>query len=356
MNKHNFSAGPAILPDDVKRRASIAAYDYDSTGLSLMEMSHRGKEFTQVLERAELNVRNLFKVDDSYAVLFLTGGASSQFYMSAMNLAGKNDKIAYLDTGTWAKKAIKEAKLFTNVDVVASSADNNYSYIPKDYKLSDDTKYLHLTSNNTIFGTQIKTWPSLDCPMVCDMSSDIFSRNIPVEKFDLIYAGAQKNVGPAGVTLVIVKKEILGKVERDIPTMLKYQTHIDKGSSFNTPPVFPIYVTMLTLDWIIQNGGVSAMEVRNSKKANALYNEIDNNPLFTGCASIEDRSDMNATFLLNNEDLNSAFSAQCEDVGIVGLTGHRSVGGYRASMYNAMGQESVEVLINVMKEFAQKNG
>lgn len=356
MKKHNFSAGPAILPDDVKRKASAAAYDYNGTGLSLMEMSHRGKEFVEVINKAEANARNLFDIDDSYAVLFLTGGASSQFYMSALNLAGANDKIAYLDTGTWSKKAIKEAKLYSNISVVASSTDSNYNYIPKGYQVEEDTKYLHLTSNNTIFGTQINNWPSVSCPLVCDMSSDIFSRNVPLDKFDLIYAGAQKNVGPAGVTLVIIKKEILGKVERDIPTMLNYQTHIDKASSFNTPPVFPIYVTMLTLDWIIQNGGVSAMESRNSKKANALYNEIDNNPLFTGCAKTEDRSVMNATFLLNNESLNDDFLSECTNAGIVGLKGHRSVGGYRASMYNAMEQESVDVLVAVMRDFAKKNG
>jgi len=356
MQKHNFSAGPAILPLNVKQKASDAALDYNGTGLSLMEMSHRGKEFVEVLDKAENNARKLFNIDDSYAVLFLTGGASSQFYMTALNLAAQKDTIAYLDTGTWSKKAIKEAKLYSNVDVIASSADNNYSYIPKDFNINQGTKYLHLTSNNTIFGTQIKNWPTIDCPMVCDMSSDIFSRNVPLEKFDLIYAGAQKNVGPAGVTLVIVKKDILGKAEREIPTMLNYQTHIDKGSSFNTPPVFPIYVTMLTLDWIIQNGGVSAMELRNTKKAETLYNEIDSNPLFKGCAHVDDRSVMNATFLLNNEDLNTSFLASCESAGIVGLKGHRSVGGYRASMYNAMGQESIDMLVSIMQDFAQKNG
>jgi len=356
MKKHNFSAGPAILPDSVKQKASNAAYDYNGTGLSLMEMSHRSKEFSQVINQAEANARDLFDIDDSYAVLFLTGGASSQFYMSALNLAGQNDKIAYLDTGTWSKKAIKEAKLYSNVEVIASSGDQNYNYIPKGYSVNQDTKYLHLTSNNTIFGTQLKEWPDFDCPFVCDMSSDIFSRSIPLQKFDLIYAGAQKNVGPAGVTLVIVKKDILGKVERNIPTMLNYKTHIEKQSSFNTPPVFPIYVTMLTLDWIIQSGGVAAMEDRNSKKATALYSEIDNNPLFKGSAKVEDRSIMNATFLLNNEDLNDSFLKSCEDAGIVGIKGHRSVGGFRASMYNAMGQDSIDLLVSVMNNFAQKNG
>lgn len=356
MKKHNFFAGPAILPLEVKQKASQAAIDYKNTGLSLMEVSHRGDEFVEVLNKAESNVRQLFNIDDSYAVLFLTGGASSQFYMSALNLAGDNDTVAYLDTGTWSKKAIKEAKLYSNIDVVASSSDRNYSYIPKSFELKDDTKYLHLTSNNTIYGTQFKKWPQVNCPLVCDMSSDIFSRKVPLEKFDLIYAGAQKNVGPAGVTLVIIKKDILGKVERKIPTMLNYQTHIDKGSSFNTPPVFPIYVTMLTLDWILSNGGVEAMEVRNNEKATSLYNEIDNNPLFIGCAEIEDRSLMNATFLLKDDGLSTAFLNACDDAGIVGLKGHRSVGGFRASMYNALDLESVEILVKVMKDFTNKYG
>lgn len=355
MKKHNFFAGPAILPQIVKEKAAQAALDYNNTGLSLMEVSHRGKDFVGVLNNTKNYVKQLLSLSDDYEVVFLTGGASTQFYMSAMNLADSNDTIAYLDTGTWSKKAIKEAKLFTNVEVVASSAEANYNYIPKDYTIPTNAKYLHLTSNNTIFGTQIKHWPDTSIPIVCDMSSDIFSRPLPAEKFGMIYAGAQKNAGPAGVTLVIVRKDMLGKVSRTLPTMLNYQTHIDKDSSFNTPPVFPIYVMMLTMEWILDNGGVSAMEKRNAQKSELLYNEIDQNPLFKGTTATEDRSVMNATFLLENNDHESQFLEMCAHAGVVGLKGHRSVGGFRASMYNAMELESVQVLVNVMKELAQKN-
>lgn len=355
MKKHNFFAGPAILPQIVKEKAAQAALDYNNTGLSLMEVSHRGKDFVGVLNNTKNYVKQLLSLSDDYEVVFLTGGASTQFYMSAMNLADSNDTIAYLDTGTWSKKAIKEAKLFTNVEVVASSAEANYNYIPKNYTIPTNAKYLHLTSNNTIFGTQIKHWPDTSIPIVCDMSSDIFSRPLPTEKFGMIYAGAQKNAGPAGVTLVIVRKDMLGKVSRTLPTMLNYKTHIDKDSSFNTPPVFPIYVMMLTMEWILDNGGVSAMEKRNAQKAELLYNEIDQNPLFKGTTATEDRSVMNATFLLENNDHESQFLEMCANAGVVGLKGHRSVGGFRASMYNAMELESVQVLVNVMKELAQKN-
>lgn len=356
MKKHNFYAGPAILPQEVKEKASQAAIDYNGIGLSLMEISHRGKEFVEVLNNTEAHVRSLYGLNDDYAVLFLTGGASTQFYMTAMNLADENDTVGYVDTGTWSKKAIKEARLFTNVNVVASSEDKKYSYIPKSYEVPSDLKYLHVTGNNTIYGTQTKEWPQADCPLVCDMSSDIFSREIPLEKFGLIYAGAQKNVGPAGVTLVIVRKDMLGKTNRQIPTMLNYQTHIDKQSSFNTPPVFPIYVTMLTLEWVINNGGVSAMETRNNAKAELLYTEIDNNPLFKGNTAKEDRSPMNATFVLNDESLEQAFLDDCASAGIMGIKGHRSAGGFRASMYNALGLDSVQVLVDVMKSFANKHG
>ena len=356
MKKHNFYAGPAILPQEVKEKASQAAIDYNNTGLSLMEVSHRGKDFVDILDKTENNVRSLLSLDDDFAVLFLTGGASTQFYMSALNLADENEKVGYLDTGTWSKKAIKEARLFCDVEVLASSSDSNYNYIPRNYNIPQGLKYIHLTGNNTIFGTQLKEWPDTYCPIVCDMSSDIFSRNVPIHKFGLIYAGAQKNVGPAGMTLVIVRKSMLGKVNRSIPTMLDYQTHVAKQSSFNTPPVFPIYVTMLTLDWVIANGGVDAMEKRNSAKANLLYSEIDNNPLFEGTTAIEDRSPMNATFVLTDESLEAQFNDMCNSAGIVGLKGHRSVGGYRASMYNALDLESVQVLVNVMKDLAAKNG
>lgn len=356
MKKHNFFAGPAILPEVVKKQASEAALDYQGIGLSLMEISHRGKEFVAVLEQAENAVRTLFSLSDDYAVLFLTGGASTQFFMTAMNLTQENDTIGFVDTGSWSKKAIKEAKNFCNVNVLASSAESNYSFIPKGYSVPSDLKYLHLTSNNTIFGTQTKSWPDADCPIVCDMSSDIFSRPVPVEKFGLIYAGAQKNVGPAGVTLVIVRKDLVNKSGRTIPTMLNYQTHIDKDSSYNTPPVFPIYVSMLTMQWILDNGGLNAMDERNRAKADLLYKEIDRNSLFRGTTATEDRSPMNATFVLENNALESAFLGKCADAGIVGLKGHRSVGGFRASMYNAMGIDSVQVLVDVMKDFEKLNG
>jgi len=356
MKKHNFFAGPAILPEAVKKQASEAALDYQGIGLSLMEISHRGKEFVAILEKTEQTVRELLGLSDDYAVLFLTGGASTQFFMTAMNLASDNDTIGFVDTGSWSKKAIKEARNFCQVDVLASSADSNYNYIPKNYSVPDKLKYLHLTSNNTIFGTQTKIWPDSSCPIVCDMSSDIFSRPLPVEKFGLIYAGAQKNVGPAGVTLVIVKKDLVNKSGRNLPTMLNYQTHIDKDSSFNTPPVFPIYVSMLTMQWVLKNGGLQAMKSRNDTKAEVLYNEIDRNGLFKGTTAPEDRSPMNATFVLENPELEEAFLEICTEAGIVGLKGHRSVGGFRASMYNAIELESVQLLVDVMKSFEQKNG
>ena len=355
MKKHNFFAGPAILPESVKQKASEAAIDYNGMGLSLMEISHRSDEVVEIMNRAESNVKKLMGAGDDYAVLFLTGGASSQFYMTAMNLADKTDNVGYVDTGTWSAKAIKEANILSSATIVASSKDSNYNYIPKGYDVPVGLKYLHLTGNNTVFGTQTKVWVDCDCPIVCDMSSDIFSRDLPLEKFGLIYAGAQKNVGLAGTTLVIVRKDLLGKLERQIPTMLDYNTHIAKSSAFNTPPVFSIYVTMLNLDWIIDSGGVAAMEKRNSAKADLLYNEIDSNPLFKGTVAQEDRSPMNATFLLTNEDLNEQFLKACADNGIMGIKGHRSVGGFRASMYNAMELESVELLVSLMKDMAQKH-
>ena len=356
MKKHNFYAGPAILAEEVKEKASQAALEYQGIGLSLMEISHRGKEFVEILNNTEARVREILNLSDDYAVLFLTGGASTQFFMTALNLADKNESIGYVDTGTWSSKAIKEAKHFCNVDVIASSSDRNYCYVPKGYPIPSDLKYLHITGNNTIFGTQTKDWPEAHCPLICDMSSDIFSKPIPMDKFGLIYAGAQKNVGPAGVTLVIVRKDLVGKLEREIPSILNYQTHIDKQSSFNTPPVFPIYVSMLTMEWILKNGGVQAMKERNERKAATLYAEIDANPLFTGTTDLEDRSVMNATFLLNDEGHQDAFMALCDEAGIVGIKGHRSVGGFRASMYNALEQESVDTLVSVMRAFANSHG
>jgi phosphoserine aminotransferase len=354
---HNFSAGPAILPKEVFQEASQAVLDFDGLGLSIMEISHRSKPFVAVMEEAESLMRSLLNVPENYAILFLTGGASSQFYFTAMNLLNDGEKAAYLDTGTWSKKAIKEAKLFGDVEVVASSSDKNYSYIPKEYKVPGDARYFHITSNNTIFGTQLQSMPEVNCPLIGDMSSDILSRPIDVSKFDVIYAGAQKNMGPAGVTVVIVNKEALGKVERTIPTMLDYRTHIEKGSSFNTPPVFPIYVSMLTMRWVKNNGGVKAMEQKNKAKANLIYGEIDRNSCFSGTAAQEDRSLMNATFVLKEGKGSDAdFLALCEEANISAIKGHRSVGGFRASMYNAMDISSVEVLVDVMKTFEEKFG
>ena len=356
MKKHNFYAGPAILPQSVIEKTADAVRDFAGMGLSIMEISHRSKPVVQFMTEAVDNVKKLFGLNDDYAVLFLTGGASSQFYMTAMNLADADDKIGYVNTGTWSDKAIKEAKKLCQPVEVASSKDKNYTFIPKGYDIPSDLKYLHVTSNNTVFGTQIKDYPESSCPLIADMSSDIFSRTIPLERFGLIYAGAQKNVGLAGTTMVIVRKDILGKISRDIPTMLDYRTHIAKDSAFNTPPVLPIYTTKLNLDWILEHGGVEAMEKRNNAKADLLYTEIDSNPLFAGTTAVEDRSIMNATFLLKDEGHNEKFLSMCTEAGIMGIAGHRSVGGFRASMYNAMDIESVEVLVSVMKDLANKVG
>jgi len=356
MHKHNFFAGPAILPQTVIKKASEAVLDFNGMGLSIMEISHRSAPVVEFMEAAEANVRKLYGLTDDFAVLYLTGGASSQFYMTAMNLADTNDTVGYVNTGTWSDKAIKEAKKFSNVVELASSKDKNFTYVPKDYTVDDNLKYLHLTSNNTVYGTQTNEWKDCNCPIVADMSSDIFSRDIPMEKFGLIYAGAQKNVGLAGTTLVIVRKDILDKVSRDIPTMLDYNTHIAKKSSFNTPPVFPIYVTKLNLDWIIENGGVAAMEKRNSAKASLLYGAIDNSALFEGTTAVEDRSTMNATFKLKDESHNDTFLSKCAEANIMGIKGHRSVGGFRASMYNAMDIGSVEVLVSVMDDMEKSLG
>jgi phosphoserine aminotransferase len=355
MKKINFYAGPAILADEVIQEASKSALSFGDMGLSILEISHRSKEFVAVMDEAESLVRELLNVSVEYAVLFLSGGASSQFFFTAMNLLNEDEKAGYLDTGAWSTKAIKEAKLFGNIEVLASSKDKNYAYIPKDYDISDDTKYVHITSNNTIFGTEMFDLPKTDIPFIADMSSDIFSRPLDVNRYACIYAGAQKNLGPAGVTLVIIKKDILGTVKRDLPTMLDYRTHVNKASSFNTPPAFPIYVSMQTLRWIKKNGGVKAMEQKNIEKANLIYNEIDRNPLFVGTAEKEDRSRMNVCFLLKDENLNDEFLKDCEEAGCVGVKGHRSVGGFRASIYNAMPLEGVERLVGVMRAFEAKN-
>lgn len=357
MKTHNFSAGPCILPPDVLRKASDAVINFDNLNLSLLEISHRSKSFVAVMDRAVQLVRDLLDVPNGYSVLFLQGGASLEFVMVAMNLM-KNEggKAAYMDTGTWASKAIKEAQRWGEVNVVASSKDKNYNYIPKGFTIPSGMDYFHCTSNNTIFGTQIKEFPKTDNLMVCDMSSDIMSRKVNVADFDLIYAGAQKNMGPAGATVVIVKDEILGKTGRNLPAYLDYKVHIAKESMFNTPPVFSVYVTMLTLEWLKDNGGVAWVEEQNRQKAETLYNEIDRNSLFRGTAEVEDRSHMNACFLTTDESLNPEFDKMWKDAGISGINGHRDVGGYRASIYNALPLESVKTLVDVMKEFERTKG
>lgn len=351
MKIHNFSAGPCILPQDVFQQASKAVLDFN--GLSILEISHRSKDFVAVMDRAQaLALEHLGLTDKGYKALFLGGGASMQFLMTAYNLLEK--KAAYLNTGTWSDKAIKEAIAFGEIIEVASSKDANYNYIPKDYEVPIDADYFHITSNNTIFGTQLKSIPQVGIPLVCDMSSDIFSRQMDFTQFDLIYAGAQKNMGPAGATLVVVKEDLLGKVTRHIPSMLNYQTHISKDSMFNTPPVFPIYVSMLTLEWLKNNGGIETIEKVNNDKAALIYGEIDRNELFQGFAAVEDRSNMNATFSLRDETHKELFDTMWKDASISGLNGHRSVGGYRASMYNALPLESVQILVNVMQELEKK--
>lgn len=352
MKKHNFSAGPCVLPKSVMEQAAAAVLDFDD-GLSLLEISHRSKPFVDVMENARSLALELLGLEGKgYKALFLQGGASTQFLMVALNLLEK--RAGYLNTGTWADKAIKEARIYDDIYEVASSKSGNYNYIPKSYDIPEDYDYFHCTSNNTIFGTQMKRFPNSPIPLVCDMSSDIFSRQLDFSKFDLIYAGAQKNMGPAGTTLVVVKEDVLGKVSRKIPSMMDYKTHISKGSMFNTPPVFAVYVSMLTLQWLKDLGGIKAIEEENKKKASFIYSEIDLNPLFKGYSVKEDRSMMNATFTLENENLKETFEAMIKEAGINGLNGHRSVGGYRASMYNALSLDSVKALVEIMSELESK--
>jgi phosphoserine aminotransferase len=355
MKKHNYSAGPCILPQEVFQKSAEAILDFNNSGLSLLEISHRSKDFVAVMDEArDLALELLDLKGKGYQALFLHGGASLEFLMVPYNLMKVEGKAAYLDTGTWASAAIKEAKLFGDVTVVASSKDENYSYIPKGFTIPSDVDYFHCTSNNTIFGTQIKEFPNVSVPMVCDMSSDIFSRVLDFSKFDIIYAGAQKNMGPAGTTLVVIKEEILGKSGRVIPSMLDYEKHIKAESMYNTPAVFPVYASLLTLQWLKKIGGIAAVEKLNQAKANLLYTEIDRNPYFKGAAKVEDRSNMNVVFLLDNEEHTELFDSMWKAAGISGLPGHRSVGGYRASMYNALPIESVQVLVDVMKDFESK--
>lgn len=355
MKKHNFYAGPSILSEYTIKNTAAAVENFAGMGLSLLEISHRSKEFVAVVDEAQALIKELLNVPGGYEVVFVGGGASLQFCMAPFNLLKK--KAAYLDTGTWSSKAIKEAKLFGEVDVVASSKDKNYTYIPKDYTVPEDVDYFHVTTNNTIYGSEIRKDLDVKVPMVADMSSDIFSRPIDVSKYDLIYAGAQKNLAPAGVTLAIVRVDALGKVDRVIPTMLNYKTHIDKGSMYNTPPVLPIFSALQTLKWYKEQGGVEAMEKKDIENAAILYDEIDRNKLFRGTVAPEDRSIMNVCFVMNDEykELEADFNAFATSKGIVGIKGHRSVGGFRASLYNAMPKSSVEVLIAAMKEFEKQH-
>jgi phosphoserine aminotransferase len=353
MKKHNFSAGPCILAESVLKQASAAVLNFNNDNLSLIEISHRSQAFIDVMEKAIRLVKELLEVPEGYSVLFLQGGASMEFLMVPLNLMKVDGKAAYTNTGAWAKKAIAEAKSLGEVVVVGDSSDTNYNYIPKGYEIPSDVDYFHCTSNNTIYGTQMKEFPSVPTLMVCDMSSDIFSRKVDVSKFDIIYAGAQKNMGPAGTTLVIVKNTVLGNNGRDIPTMLDYNTHISKNSMFNTPPVFSIYVSMLTLQWLKDLGGMDAIEKINQVKAELLYGEIDRNPLFEGTAAKEDRSNMNVCFLLTDSSKEEVFNSMWNEVGIRGIKGHKSVGGYRASIYNAMPIESIQVLVGIMQQLEQ---
>ena len=351
MKKHNYSAGPCILPQEVFEKSAKAVLNFNNSGLSILEISHRSKDFVAVMDKARALVLELLGLEGKgYQALFLQGGASLEFLMVPNNLMKVDGKAAYLDTGTWANNAIKEAKLFGETVVVASSKADNYTHIPKEYSIPTDASYFHCTSNNTIFGTQMKSFPALDIPMVCDMSSDIFSRTMDFSKFDLIYAGAQKNMGAAGTTLVVVKESILGKSGRTIPSILDYEKHIKADSMYNTPAVFAVYTCLLTLQWLKNKGGIAAIEKINDAKATLLYTEIDRNPLFKGAAVEEDRSNMNATFLLVNSEHQETFDTMWKEAGISGIAGHRSVGGYRASMYNALPLESVQVLVDVMQE------
>ena len=349
---HNFSAGPGILPAEVLKQSAEACINFDNLNLSLLEISHRSKNDDAVMEEARQIVKDLLGLGNGWQVVYLGGGASLQFAMVPYNLL--KSKAAYVNTGVWASKAIKEAKILGETEVIATSEDKKFSYIPKGYTIPTDADYLHITSNNTIYGTQMKSFPNSPIPVVCDMSSDIFSRTINPNHFSLIYAGAQKNMGPAGATMVAVKEDILGKVDRKMLSMLDYRVHIKGDSMYNTPPVFPVYVCLLTLRWLKQNGGVAWIEKINQQKADLLYGEIDRNSLFVGTCAKEDRSNMNVTFVMNKPELEVEFDKVAKDANLSGLKGHRDVGGYRASIYNAMPIESVQVLVDVMKEFEKK--
>lgn len=356
---HNFNAGPSILPKEVFEEASRSVLDFNNSGLSILEIGHRTPLFEAVMDEARSLARELMKLDDDHEVLFLHGGASTQFMQIPMNLLNENEMAAYTDTDVWGSKAIKEAKIFGHVETVASSRDKNYTYLPKGFHVPATSKYLHITTNNTIYGTQ---WKDLEpfygykVPLIADMSSDILSRELDFNRFSLIYAGAQKNVGAAGVNLVVVDKKILGTTSRRIPTMMDYREHISNGSMLNTPPVFAVYICMLTLRWVKNNGGVPALEKLNEAKAELFYSTLDSSPVFKGTVATEDRSNMNAVFVMEDPSLEKEFGALCKDAGIYGVKGHRSVGGFRVSMYNAMTIESVRILTDLMKDFSNKKG
>ncbi len=357
MILHNFNAGPSILPKEVFEEASRAILDFNNTGLSILEIGHRTNLFQPVMEEARDLVRELMHLDSDHEVLFLHGGATTQFMQIPMNLLNENEMAAYTETGTWANKAIKEAKLFGHVEIAGSSKETNYTSLPKNLAVTPTASYLHITTNETIAGTQWHQLP-YDCgvPLVADMSSDILSRVVDFNKFDLIYAGAQKNMGAAGVNLVVVNKNILGKVNRTIPTVLDYRNHIKEASMLNTPPVFAVYVAMLTLRWLKNKGGVTAMEKINDQKAEMFYKELDRNSLFKGTVAVEDRSKMNICFVMNEGSKQDAFLTYAKQNNIVGIKGHRSVGGFRVSLYNALPLSSVEYLVELMQEFEKKNG
>lgn len=353
--KHNFGAGPCVLPKEVFEEASGAVIDFNGTGLSILEISHRSKEFEEVITEAERLARELLNVPQGYSVLFLQGGATHQFAMVPFNLLPEQGRAVYLDTGVWATKAIKEAKKLGQVDIIASSSDRNYNYIPKDFEIPADAAYFHYTSNNTIYGTEAFAAPKSAIPTVVDMSSDILSRKIDIADYDLIYAGAQKNMGPSGVTLVVVKDDLFGRSGRSIPNIWSYEAHAKANSMLNTPPVFAVYVSLLNLRWLKAKGGIDVIEQENIIKARTLYDEIERNPFFKGTATVEDRSRMNVTFVMEKPELEASFLSLANERNLIGIKGHRSVGGFRASIYNALTISSINALVDTMREFEEQN-
>ena len=356
MKKYNFSAGPAILPQSVFEEASQAVVDFNGKGLSILEISHRSPDFQAVMDEAYVLASELLRLPDNYDLMFLQGGASTQFALVPMNILGGSETAGYIETGRWAEKAIEDARLYGNVEILASSSDENYSYIPKEFDVPAHLKYLHITSNNTVCGTQYHRFPETDVKLVADMSSDIFSRPVDINKFGLIYAGAQKNMGPAGTVLVVVDKDFVGTNVRQMPNMFSYANHMAKKSMYNTPPVFAVYVSMLTMRWIKSLGGLEGIQQRNEEKARLIYDEIDKNSLFYGTNATEDRSLMSVTFKLHDENLTNSFLNECKEAGCIGIKGHRSVGGFRASIYNAMEINGVKALVDLMQTFEKAKG